>query len=124
MNKFLCTLLVLVGFATLGFSQDHVTVANSEGKEALMASKVSGEYSFTLPASVTKEMVAKNAAYYTAYFTVAFDEASKVSKITMIENDAQSRTIIARFLTACGSHQVQIDDEQVNMTDFINKYMF
>lgn len=124
MNKFLCTLIVLVGFATVGFSQDPITVANSEGKEALMASKVSGEYSFTLPATVTKELVTKNAAYYTAYFSVVFDEASKVSKIKMIENDAPSRTVIARFLTACGSQQVQIDGEQVNMTDFITKYMY
>lgn len=123
MNKFLCTLIVLVGFATISYSQSSMTLANSEGKVALMESKVSGEYIFTMPERVDQAMVEKNSAFYVAYFSVAFDETSKVTKINMVENEAQSRIVIARFLTSCGVREIQIDEQEVNMTDFITNYL-
>jgi len=123
MNKFLCTLIVLVGFASVGFSQNPITLANSEGKAALMASKVSGEYIFTMPESVDKAMVAKNSVFYLAYFAVDFDETSKIAKINLVENEPSSRIIIARFLTSCGVREVQIDEQEESMTDFIANYL-
>jgi hypothetical protein len=123
MKKIFFTLIVLVGFATVGFSQDRGTIANTEGKEQLMSSKVSGEYTFTLPSNVTNEMVTKNASYYPSYFTVNFDNASKTANISMVNNEAKSRYVIARFLSACGVKEVEIDGKNVPVHVFIEEYL-
>ncbi len=123
MKKFLYTFIVLVGFATVGFSQGRMNVAASEGKEALAASKVSGDYVFTLPASVTQEMVTKNATYYTSYFSVSFDAATHKASIHMVYNEGQSRSVIIRFLSSCGVDHVGVDGENVVMYDFLSKYL-
>lgn len=123
MKKIFSTLIIVLGFATVGLSQSQSAVANSEGKSALVASKASGAYSFTLPSEVTDEQVAKNAAYYTSYFTVEFDNATKVANITTVSNEAQSRVIIARFLSASGVREVEIDGVNLSIGDFIESYL-
>ncbi len=123
MKKIISTLLVVIGFATVSFSQTEAAVANSAGKTALEASKTSGQYSFTLPESATPESVAKNAGYYTDYFTVAYDEASRVANISMVYNEPQSRIIIARFLSASGAREVEIDGVNYSIGDFIQNYL-
>lgn len=123
MKKLFSTLIIVLGFAAIGFSQTEAAVANSEGKSALVASKTSGQYTFTLPSTATEESVAKNAAYYTEYFTVAYDDATKVANITMVYNEPQSRIIIARFLSASGAREVEIDGTNYSIGDFIQNYL-
>lgn len=123
MKKFFSTLIIVLGFAAVGFSQTEAAVANSEGKSALVASKASGQYSFTLPSTVTEESVAKNAAYYTDYFTVDYNDATKVANITMVNNEASSRIVIARFLSASGAREVEIDGTNYSIGDFIQNFL-
>ena len=123
MKKIFFTLIVLVGFATVGFSQEQGTVAVSEGKTELATSKVSGEYTITLPSTVTEEMVKKNAGYYPSYFTVGFDNASKNATITLVNNEVQGRYVIARFLASCGVREVKVDDETLVLDQFIDKHL-
>ncbi len=123
MKKIFFTLIALVGFATLGLSQDMGTVAISEGKADLTASKSSGKYIFTLPSTVTEEMVKKNASYYPSYFTVGFNKSSKEATINLVNNEVQSRYVIARFLTACGVREVKVDDETLKIDQLIDQYL-
>lgn len=123
MKKIFSTLIIVLGFSIVGFSQTQATIANSEGKSALVASKTSGEYVFTLPASATEEQVSKSAGYYTDYFTVAYDDASKVANITMVQNNPQSRSIIARFLSAIGVREVAVDGTNLQIGEFFETYL-
>lgn len=123
MKKIFFTLVVLVGFVTVGFSQEQGTMAVAEGKSELMTSKTSGVYTITLPSTVTDEMVKKNASYYPSYFTVGFDNDSKNATITLVNNEAQGRYVIARFLSSCGVREVKVGDETLVLDQFIEQYL-
>lgn len=121
MKKLFYVLFVLVGFATTTIAQE--SVATTKGKAELVKGKQDGYYEITLPNSVTAEDVAKNSKYYVYYFTVNFDEASKVAKITMVENDSKNRTIIMRFLSALKVDGVNVDGQVIGLEEFKNNFL-
>ena len=123
MKKIISTLIALVAIVSFGFSQEASNTATSEGKAALVASKVSGEYSFVLSSDQTKEKVEKAASYYTPYFTVAYDENTNTAKITMVDDEPRSKFIIARFLSATGAQHVKVDDSVITMDEFIQSFI-
>lgn len=115
--------MALIGFAGFSKAQDAGEIAGSKGKSELTASKTTGVYTFTMPDGITKEEIEKNAKYYTHYFTVAFDENSRVATVNMVSNQSKNRIIIARFLTACGLRYVDVDKSMVSIDDFIKSYL-
>ncbi len=123
MKKIISTLIVLLSIVSFGFSQEASNTATSEGKAALMESKVSGEYNFVLAPGQSKEKVEKSASYYISYFTVDYDEKANSAKITMVSDAPKSKFIIARFLSATGSHYVKVDDSVIPMDEFIRSYI-
>ncbi len=123
MKKLISTLIALVAIVSFGFSQEASNTATSEGKVALVESKVSGEYNFVLAADQSKEKVEKAASYYTPYFTVNYDETANSAKITMIDDEPRSKFIIARFLSATGAQYVKVDDSVITMDQFIQSYI-
>lgn len=123
MKNIIYTLIVLVAFATTSFAQEKSEIANTEGKTELLKSKESGEYIFVLPARLSKDQVAKNASYYTNMFSVAYDENSYEAKVTILDNAPKSRFVIARFLSACGIRFVKVNDDFIDITEFINQYL-
>ena len=123
MKKIISTLFFVVGLMSIGFAQEANELALTNGTEELATSKTSGVYEFTLPASITKEKLESSAKYYTPYFTVAFDEASHIATITMIDNTLKNRYVIARMLTACNIKFLKVDEESYQLYDFIDKYL-
>lgn len=123
MKNIIYTLIVLVAFATTSLAQEKSEIANTEGKTELLKSKESGEYIFVLPARLSKDQVAKNASYYTNMFSVAYDENSYEAKVTILDNAPKSRFVIARFLSACGIRFVKVNDDFIDITEFINQYL-
>ena len=122
MKKLLYTLIVLLGLGSIAFGQDKREVAHSK-KSELVRSKDSGKYKFVLSSDLSKEEVDKNAKYYTHYFTVRFDEVSHEVSLDLIENEAKSRLVISRFLTACGVNYIKVDQENVSLGDFTERYL-
>ncbi|MBL4861830.1 MAG: hypothetical protein JKY09_02280 [Crocinitomicaceae bacterium] len=120
MKKLIYTLFVLVGLSSFSFAQEN-DLAITNGATELAVSKVSGIYVFTLPDNVTKEDVAKNAKYYTHYFSVEFKDHKATIKMT--NNNAKDRYVIARFLTACKVRHIQVDDDSLELYDFIEKHL-
>lgn len=121
MKRFFAILTLVLGVSSFSYAQEGVVMSN--GSKQLVASKASGEYSFTFPSDVTKEQVESNSKYYTLYFTPAFDEATHKVSIKLNENSERSRFVIARFLTACGMKEVSVDGKNVDMTSFIENYL-
>lgn len=105
------------------FAQTATDIAQTKGAKALAASKVSGEFVFTLPSNITSEDVVQNAKYYTHYFSVQFDESSHEAKIVMNENTSKNRYVIARFLTVCGVKYLAVDGTNVELYDFIEAHL-
>ncbi|MDX2359952.1 MAG: hypothetical protein QNK23_04030 [Crocinitomicaceae bacterium] len=125
MKRLLYTLVLLVGFGSVAMAQAdrRANITISEGNTELLASKTSGEYTFTLPEGITGEDVANKSKYYTSSMTVVFDESTQVAQLTMVDNTVQSRYVIPRFLTACGTHNIRVDDTLITIDEFIEDYL-
>jgi len=112
---FICVLLT-----GLSFAQDHVARVSSA--QELRDIKNTGKCVINLSRSFTKAEVADRSKYYTLYFTVDYNEASKDATITMVDNSPRSRQVIERFLVACEIESVLVGDEKVHHSDLFQKY--
>jgi hypothetical protein len=123
MKKLIYITIAFFGMASFSLAQEAKEIAKSISASELVKSKSSGVYVLTLPNEVTTEMVEKNVKYYTHYFTVAFNQSSHTATITMIDNQPKNRTVIARFLTACGVRYVSVDKSNLTLEDFMKSYL-
>jgi hypothetical protein len=122
MKKLVYTLMFLVGFVTVGFTQEAKEIALTEGTAELDKSKTNGEYLFTFVGKTETEISAA-AKYYTHYFNVDFDESSQKASIHMIENDVKARAVIMRFLVVSGVRYADVDGEVISVNDFMMNYL-
>ena len=122
MKKFIKSFILVIAFAGVSFAQDG-QVAGSQGSDALIKSKASGDYSFVMPTNLTAENIADNSKYYTHYFSIEFDEGSHTAMIHLLENSAKNRFVIRRFLTACGVNSIEVDDANLDLDAFTEKYL-
>lgn len=122
MKRLIYTLfaVMLVSFASN--AQEPTELAVSKGSDALVKSKSSGEYVFTLPSTVSKEDVEKSAKYYTHYFTVNFDAGSHDASVVLVNNEPKSRFVISRFLSSCGVRFIKVDGKNMGLDEFSNTY--
>ena len=123
MKKLVSSLFIVAGLFTFGFAQEANEIAISNGEMGLVASKISGEYEFTMPSNLTKEKFDASAKYYTTAFSAAYDEGSHKMSLKMIENEQKNRYVIARLLTACQVKYIRVDDTSIKLYEFIEKYL-
>ena len=117
----LITFIILISFSMTFSQTENITIAQS--KIELEKSKQNGIYYFTIHAKASKEDVAKSAAYYPSYFSVDYDDASKIAKITMIENNEKTRLVLLRFLSSVRSQKIQVDGTSMLIHEFYDKYL-
>jgi hypothetical protein len=117
--RFLIVCFVLIsGFS---FSQDKIFEAKVANSADFMTNKSKGEFYFTLPSTTKKETVDKNAAFYTKFFSVQYDEQSHLVTIKMVQNDENSRHIISRFLISNKISQINMDGTLYKVDEFYEK---
>ena len=117
--------LFLIMVAFLGFSIASVAqkAVFTEGKVELVNSKKSGNYNFTFPEDTDAEELKIAAGYYEAYFTVTYDDDSKVANLVMVENTEINRRIINRFLGSNGIETVVVGDAKLTLDEFFGSYL-
>lgn len=118
--KTIFSTLVLVFAFSFAFGQG---TANVKSAADLTSIKEKGKGYITLPEKLTKDEVMSKAKYYTLYFTVEFDEKSKVATINMVDNTDRSRGIITRFLAACEIQNINVAGEVINRDQLFEKYL-
>lgn len=123
MKKLISTFVFVVGFVAISLAQDASNTAMTSGADALMKSKASGAYVYTLPENVTNDQVGQAAQYYTQYFTVDFDDASNEATLTMMNEKDSNRAVMVRFLSACGVKYVTIDGSDLNLQEFMEQHL-
>ena len=111
--------LVFVLFSFIGLSQE-ATVSSSE---SLKSSVASGTIIMILPDNVTAESVQKYSKYYTSYFITSFDRETHEVTFNMVQNDAKSRRVIIRFLSANGVQFVKIGEGSIPLSNFYDSYL-
>ncbi len=123
MKKLFFTLIAILTLTATTFAQEAKTIAIAESKSELAASKVSGEYTYVLPSTVTAEQVKKNAGYYISYFTVGYDESSHKATVKLVNDERISRMVMGRFLSACGIRKLKVDEETITLDKFMETYL-
>lgn len=117
MKTFFSTFIFVLA---LGFSFGQASVKSASDLTSL---KDKGIGYITLPANLTKEDVTSYSKYYPLYFTVDFNESSKVATIKMVDNSERSRAIIVRFLAACEIQTIDVAGVTVNRDQLFEKYL-
>tara|TARA_Y100000589_G_C26991207_1_gene562704 strand:+ start:103 stop:462 length:360 start_codon:yes stop_codon:yes gene_type:complete len=102
--------LFSIAFFTICFSL-FSQEASVDNRQMFEQSIADGVISMILPASVSADEVAKYAKYYTPYFTTSFDADAHKVTFTMVNNDANSRRVIMRFLGASKIQTVKVEGE-------------
>lgn len=123
MKKLISTLTFVLGVVALSFGQDASNTASTQGADALVTSKTSGTYVYTLPSVTTDEQVSKAASYYTDFFTVSFDTDSREATLDIIGERAQSTMIANRFLSACGARFVNVDGKDYKLHEYYEAFV-
>ncbi|MDG1842267.1 MAG: hypothetical protein P8I93_07965 [Crocinitomicaceae bacterium] len=117
----LITFFFFVSFSMTLSQTENITIAQS--KMELKKSKQNGIYYFTIHPKASKEDVAKSAAYYPSYFSVDYDDATKIAKITMIDNNEKTRMVLLRFLSSVRSQKIQVDGTSMFVHEFYDNYL-
>lgn len=112
--------MVLLGVST-GFSQD---LAKAQAKKEFLEAKQKGIFEFVLPQNVSEEQVDKSARFYTKFFKVKFDDATKKVVFNMVNNDENSRNVIIRFFVSLDINKISMEEgEAMSLDDFRTNYL-
>lgn len=113
-------LLVFVLTFGLAFAQ----TASISGDEATIAKQVEiGSFEIQMPESTSAEDLNKSAEYYVDYFTVKYDDKSKVASIKMVDNTPSSRRVINRLLLSNGVRTIAFNGEEYSINEFYDNYL-
>lgn len=114
-------LAFIAAFGMIGFSslaQEAPLKASAQSIEKVIESKSTGIYEFQMPSELKAEDIKKNAEYYTQYFTVTYDNATKKAVIKMIENTEKSRLVIVRFMIANNVKEIKMGETTYSVEKF------
>ena len=70
-----------------------------------------------------KEEISKVGSYYQQYFSVNVSEGANKVSLKLIQNDARSRLVVMRFLTANGIERVVVGSKDLSIEEFNTLYL-
>ncbi len=120
--KKLSLLILVFGLNFVVFGQKSLTAVAPSNQE-LISGIQSGHIQMTLPSEISEENVIMYSKYYTNIFTVDFDAKTNIASFHMLSNDANSRRVILRFLSANQIVSVQVDSMKYDLGTFFDKYL-
>jgi hypothetical protein len=122
MKSFLFSVLFLVITSTY-FSQDISIVGKAQTVTELVQSKNNGIYTFYFPETITKDKIETAANYYPTYFSYSINEEENSIKITLLENSANNRRIIMRFLMSARLQKIKVGDSELLIQEFYDNHL-
>ena len=122
MKSFLNSVLFLVITSTY-FSQGISIVGKAQTVTELVQSKNNGIYTFYFPETITKDKIETAANYYPTYFSYSINEEENSIKITLLENSANNRRIIMRFLMSARLQKIKVGDSELLIQEFYDNHL-
>jgi hypothetical protein len=123
MKSIILFTLFTFSFAFLGISQDAAATVKTLSVDEVKEGKNTGLFTFVYPEGTNADIIDYASQYYVQYFSVEFDTASSTALVKMVTNDAMSRRIITRFLTASGMQHVLVGDKLYDTQEFYNNLL-
>ena len=119
MKKFIALFVV----AILGLTT-YAQTASVEGTPSTMKENVKqGVFKFVMPSTTSADEVKRTSKYYVDYFSVEFDEQSKVAVVKMIDNSPEGRRVVTRFLLSNKVSVVSFNGNEYKITEFYDNFM-
>ena len=122
MKSILFSVLFLVITSTC-FSQGISIVGKAQTVTELVQSKNNGIYTFYFPETITKDKIETAANYYPTYFSYSINEEENSIKITLLENSANNRRIIMRFLMSARLQKIKVGDSELLIQEFYDNHL-
>jgi hypothetical protein len=122
MKSFLFSVLFLVITSTY-FSQGISIVGKAQTVTELVQSKNNGIYTFYFPETITKDKIETAANYYPTFFSYSINEEENSIKITLLENSANNRRIIMRFLMSARLQKIKVGDSELLIQEFYDNHL-
>jgi hypothetical protein len=122
MKSILFSVLFLVITSTY-FSQGISIVGKAQTVTELVQSKNNGIYTFYFPETITKDKIETAANYYPTYFSYSINEEENSIKITLLENSANNRRIIMRFLMSARLQKIKVGDSELLIQEFYDNHL-
>lgn len=116
-------------FGILFFLSGSISFAQTANTASCPLSKnlkegvASGKIEVTLPNQLSPEDVATFAKYYEPFFFVDFNSKNHVATFQMVNNTADSRRVILRFLSANQIQTVLVDGKSYQLQDFYQNFL-
>jgi hypothetical protein len=116
-------------FGILFFLSGSISFAQTANTASCPSSKnlkegvASGKIEVTLPNQLSPEDVATFAKYYEPFFFVDFNSKNHVATFQMVNNTADSRRVILRFLSANQIQTVLVDGKSYQLQDFYQNFL-
>jgi hypothetical protein len=116
-------------FGILFFLSGSISFAQTANTASCPSSKnlkegvASGKIEVTLPNQLSPEDVATFAKYYEPFFFVDFNSKNHVATFQMVNNTADSRRVILRFLSANQIQTVLVDGKSYQLHDFYQNFL-
>jgi hypothetical protein len=119
MKKLIILFAILI-FAGVGFAQ----TATVSGTAVTLKKNLSEDFvEFKLPSEVTNDVVEKSAQYYTDYFTVDFNDKTKIARVNLLNQDEQAKRVISRFLLSIGVRTVSFEAKDYTIMEFYSNFL-
>ena len=115
--------IFFISITSISFSQNNIVVGKSQSVSELIQSKNNGIYTFYFPESISKENIETAANYYPTFFTYTINQEENSIKLTLIENNANNRRIIMRFLMSARLQKIKVGESELFIQDFHQNYL-
>jgi hypothetical protein len=116
--------ILMLSMFVLTFGLTFAQTASVSGDEATIAQQVEeGTFEIEMPKTTSAEDINKSAEYYVDYFTVEYNDDTKVANITMVDNTPSSRRVINRLLLSNGVRTIAFNGEEFSINEFYDKYL-
>jgi hypothetical protein len=115
--------ILFIGIQSFYFSQENSLVGKTQSISELVQSKNNGIYTFYFPGSISKENIETAANYYPTFFTYTINQEENSIKLTLIENNANNRRIIMRFLMSARLQKIKVGETEMLIQDFYQNHL-
>lgn len=115
-------LTLLAGLTlTLGLFAQNAKVT---GDAATLKENVSnGVIEIVFPESTEAKDIEKSSEYYVDYFAVEYSSDTRLARITMVDNTAESRRVINRLLLSNGVRTIDFNGKSYSINDFYSSFL-
>ncbi|MEX1192104.1 MAG: hypothetical protein WED10_02995 [Brumimicrobium sp.] len=114
-------ILFAVTFLSFGLFAQKAHIEGSA--ENFKKNVESGDIKVEMPEKSDADEINRSSKYYVDYFTVDYNEETRIADIKMVDNTSESRRVINRFFLSNNVRIVELDGEEYSINEFYSSFL-